>query len=524
MSSSYRFYSRYLVSLLLCLAVVVGTLTICMLGNAITILATVARDKISFSAGVAYVDYVKAVPGINIVDTHGNRLQSIVGIYAAMPYARIERLGVTSIDDSLKLAKILDKLRNYVLPAWRRHVGNVSGLSIALWIFASIDKVKGKILEEYDTFVSVPIKLGYVEKGYSPRITIVVDLSKIKPRIINVSQIMSKNTMCRKIGKHNLRISQEDVGCENYGLYCKCVFWDLEESYYHTDNEDIPLLIVRNDWTDSNDYPEDVAFIDTWIVFDYRKLEKLYLYASAKDVNVGEIQLVLWSSYNAVYIDFTEGFANSRYLGTKPSFLDDAIIAIVAKGSLDFGVITKYESICPLPCPCDDEDLYFPTETFNGTIMEIYMVYNSSIGAYVPKYLNYSIDEDPYDGEGWDKYLDYVLQNAELYDYVYGQSQAVFKYLSYSSDVDAFSIDVLSLVLTKMPRVPSWAKKVPISAGIGWKCKQSVVTTLFVRAVSAYADDYVYLWLYRTRYAVFINGESRKLFAPIVDVDSYYWE
>ncbi len=172
--------------------VVSSSAHISLMNQGLLTIASAARERTVFPYGMVFIDYARSLPKITVVDTYGFHRPFLAGIFVAMPYARLKLLGVATDNNLSSVVEVFKKLRDEVLSAWRKHVKNVTGLSISLHVLLSIDVFEVDTLRTYDLRFSIPIKLKHIEEGLNPRITIVVDLSKIKPRIIKLPEALRK--------------------------------------------------------------------------------------------------------------------------------------------------------------------------------------------------------------------------------------------------------------------------------------------------------------------------------------------
>ena len=467
-------------------------------------------------------------PTLVVVDEGGKHIAGVsVSLYAGLPGARAAFLGRLSGRGGVVVLRqgLAAGLRERVMPAWRSVLGGVEGFKAGVLAFIDVlTPAGGGRFEVYSFVKTIPVNLGLLSRGYSiASIKVTVNTAVVKPaEVLNLSGV--KAVEGGLTGGHALSAGEGSGGCiplRADGVYAYyCVAWRLEKTYAHIENKVVPIVAVR---VPRKYYtaPQAVSTIFESFAFKDTGVSWFRVYAAAKIAGDPHVELMEWESYTKLDFLYSKAFYNSRWLSDRPSFRDDAIVAIGLKASAALDEFRKYEAVCGRS-PCSDSG-YRPTGvTANITLIDIPAKY--SRGRWVSTGYGYVIDDSLGDGRGMERFWKLMTAHSEVVDSGGGAGEARYQFQSYKErDVD-MGVDVVDL-LSALAGIDAGklAKYFPVSAGFGWGDgeKSSNVVEIYVKNYYVYSNYYVFLTNYVCRYKAFLGDDGVQLKLMYFDADIY---
>ncbi len=524
---------RRLAVALLVLAALIGTST-ALLSNLIVSYST---DELpGEGVTVKYVSVNPAVPSfivrlpeprIHVTDLAGKRIAGIiVNVFAGMPRARVKYLGrVAGRGDSAALTPtVLGRFRASVVPEWRSALGSTRGFKAALLTFIDVLIPAGRNSFKVYSFVkTVPVNLGLISAGYRiASIDVTVNTAAVKPtEVLNMSRV--KTTSTAPISRQGL--SAEGPSdcisfCADLACSCFCTEWRLEKTYAHIENKLIPIVAVKI----SRGYyttPQTVSMVFESFSFKDTEVSWFKLYAAAKITGNPHVELMDWESYTKFNFFYSKAFYNSRWINEKPSFRDDAIVAIGFAGSATLGEFRKYEATCE--CSFCSESDYHPTDTTaNITFIDISAKYTGS--TWEAASYGYIIDDVLGDGNGFEKFWNLMISHSEIADSKSGTGEVRYQFQGYINNEVDMGVDVVGLLSFFVEESASkLAKHFPVDAGIGWGVGEKIVNNveIYVQNHYEYNNYYMFLTNYECKDKVFIGNDEVQLKLMYFNINVY---
>jgi len=468
-------------------------------------------------------------PTLTVVDEGGRRVAGVlISMYSALPKAKLAFLGrLSGRGNALELGTgLITGLRDRVVPAWRPVLGGVEGFRASVLAFIDVLVPAGSGRFDVYSFVkTIPINLGLVSAGYGiASIRVTVNTAAVKPtEVLDLSKVEVRVASAGSWSQHSL--GAEEAGdclsiCADAICVCYCTAWKLEKTYVHVEDKLMPIVMVR---VPQKYYttPQAVSTIYESFSFSDREVSWFKVFAAAKVTGNPHVELMDWESYTKFNFFYSKTFYNSRWINDKPSFRNDAIVAIGLKGSATLGEFRRYEAVCECSF-CSDSD-YHPTDTTaNLTLIDISARYTGD--GWEASGYGYVIDDTLGDGKGLEKLWNLMVTHSEIADSKGGANEVRYEFQGYANNEVDMGVDVLDLLSFFVGgKVGELAKYFPVNAGIGWGTSEEVSNhvEIYVKNYYECSGYYIFLTSYVSKDKVFLNGDGVKLKLMYFNADIY---